>query len=44
MKWLEDMGDYKEVTEEESYASFFLPFRSDSETEFAKSSDRFLTS
>lgn len=28
---------YKEVTEEKSYASFFVPFKSGSETEFAKS-------
>lgn len=28
--------DYEKVTEEESYASFFVPFRSGSETEFAK--------
>lgn len=29
--------NYKEVTEEESYASFFVPFKSGSEIEFAKS-------
>lgn len=29
--------DYEEVTEEDSYASFFVPFKSSSETEFAKS-------
>lgn len=29
--------DYEEVTEEKSYASFFVPFRSGSKTEFAKS-------
>lgn len=28
---------YEEVTEEDSYSSFFVPFRSGSETEFAKS-------
>ena len=29
--------NYKEVTEEESYASFFVPFKRNSKTEFAKS-------
>lgn len=29
--------DYEEVTEEELYASFFVPFKRNSETEFAKS-------
>lgn len=29
--------DYEEVTEEDSYSSFFVPFRIGSETEFAKS-------
>ena len=29
--------DYEEMAEEESYSSFFVPFRSRSETEFAKS-------
>lgn len=29
--------NYEEVTEEERYASFYVPFRSGSETEFAKS-------
>lgn len=29
--------DYEEVTEEKSYASFFVPFKSGSKTEFAKS-------
>lgn len=29
--------DYEKVIEEESYASFFVPFKSGSETEFAKS-------
>lgn len=29
--------DYEEVTEEESYASFFVPFKRNSEIEFAKS-------
>lgn len=29
--------DYEEVTEEKSYSSFFVPFKRNSETEFAKS-------
>jgi hypothetical protein len=29
--------DFEEITEEDLYASFFVPFRSGSETEFAKS-------
>lgn len=29
--------DYEEVIEENSYASFFVPFKRNSETEFAKS-------
>ena len=29
--------NYEEVTEEDSYASFFVPFRKGSKTEFAKS-------
>ena len=29
--------DYEEVTEEKSYASFFVPFKRNSGTEFAKS-------
>lgn len=29
--------NYEEVTEEDSYASFFVPFRKGSETEFVKS-------
>lgn len=28
--------NYEEATEEDSYASFFVPFRNGSETEFAK--------
>lgn len=30
-------GDYEEITEEESYSSFFVPFKRNSETEFVKS-------
>lgn len=38
MEQLEDtVGIMKEVTEEESYVSFFVLFKSGSETEFAKS-------
>lgn len=29
--------DYEKITEEESYSSFFVPFKRNSETEFAKS-------
>ena len=38
MEWLEGTdGDYEEMAQEESYSSFFVPFRRNSETEFAKS-------
>ena len=30
MEWLEDYAwDYEDIAEEESYSSFFVPFRSD---------------